>query len=255
MDNLLDGMDDLQTTPPEDYLEALIGEGGKFYDPDRNVALNKLARGKWESDVFIRHTNREKDQLRSDYMKLKDEYNASASLEELLDRHNRKDASISSDDTQAKENSQPAYDPKHVESLIENKLSLYEIQKKEDSNYNMVREKLKEKFGNNYQAVLKEQVEDLGLDIAFVNDLARKHPTVLFKTLGLDAQARTENFQSPPRSTRNDSFAPKNTVRDWNYYQGIRTKEPKVYYDPKTQVQMHKDAQEQGERFFPEYRA
>ncbi|MGH7240227.1 MAG: hypothetical protein ACREHG_09240, partial [Candidatus Saccharimonadales bacterium] len=114
-----------------------------------------------------------------------------------------------------------------------------------------VQTKLKETLGNNYPEVLKSRIQDLGLTEDFVNDLARKHPQVLFKTLGVDQPAPQQNFQAPPHtSVRSDNFAPKGgEKRTWSFYQKMKTDNPKRYYDAQTNVQMHNDFMSLGEEF------
>jgi hypothetical protein len=115
-------------------------------------------------------------------------------------------------------------------------------------NFNLVRSKLEERFGPNYQGTLTKQIQDLGLTKEFVDDLARNHPTVLFKTLGMDQPVQTEPFQAPVRSLGN--FAPSGEKkRTWSYYQQMRRENPKLYHDPKTVVQMHNDAIKLGDEF------
>jgi hypothetical protein len=246
-DNLLDQTNDNQPEqidPNKDYLTELVGEGKKFKSPQ------ELARGKYEADQYVRTLERQKDELRSDYLKLKDEQAARAKLEDLIDQWSNKQQS-SSDNTQANEQqtTKPVIDSKEIESLVSSKIQEHELTKKQQENFAQVRTKLKERFGNNYQEVLKQQIDNLGLNEDFINDLARRYPTVLYKTLGLDQEQR-ESFQSPPRSNqRSDNFAPSTTKRTWSYYQKIKKENPKLYYDPKTTVQMHNDAIALGKEF------
>jgi hypothetical protein len=246
-DNLLDQTTDNQPEqidPNKDYLTELVGEGKKFKSPQ------ELARGKYEADLYVRTLERQKDELRSDFLKLKDEQAARAKLEDLIDQWSNKQQS-SSDNTQANEQqtTKPVIDSKEIESLVSSKIQEHELTKKQQENFAQVRTKLKERFGNNYQEVLKQQIDNLGLNEDFINDLARRYPTVLYKTLGLDQEQR-ESFQSPPRSNqRSDNFAPSTTKRTWSYYQKIKKENPKLYYDPKTTVQMHNDAIALGKEF------
>jgi len=246
-DNLLDQTTDNQPEqidPNKDYLTELVGEGKKFKSPQ------ELARGKYEADLYVRTLERQKDELRSDFLKLKDEQAARAKLEDLIDQWSNKQQS-SSDNTQANEQqtTKPVIDSKEIESLVSSKIQEHELTKKQQENFAQVRTKLKEHFGSNYQEVLKQQIDNLGLNEDFINDLARRYPTVLYKTLGLDQEQR-ESFQSPPRSNqRSDNFAPSTTKRTWSYYQKIKKENPKLYYDPKTTVQMHNDAIALGKEF------
>jgi hypothetical protein len=69
--------------------------------------------------------------------------------------------------------------------------------------------------------------------------------------LKIDEPRQSENFQAPPQSQRrSDSFSPQVTKRNWAYYEKMRSENGNLYYDPKTQVQMHKDAQELKDAFY-----
>jgi hypothetical protein len=113
-----------------------------------------------------------------------------------------------------------------------------------------VQDKLKERYGNNYQNSLKEQLVDLGITETELNEMARKQPKVLIKTLGLDVQPQTENFQSPPQSRqRTNQFGQTAPERTWSWYQNLKKSDPKAYFSKEITLQMHNDAQRLGEKF------
>ncbi len=254
--NLLDTNqnDPVQIDPQKDYLEELTRPGGKFdktkYQSEADM-YKAIARGKVEGDLYIDHMKARQDELRQDYTRMREEYNAGPKLQELIDRFASQQQHSNSENTLAPNDVKPpVYDPKEIESLVEAKLSHVEQQRKEAANYKLVESKLTEQYGPNYQPVLKQQIDQLGLEPDFVNELARKHPSVLFKTLGLDGQKQTDSFQAPPQSSiRRDPFAPSTTKRTNAYYQEMRKKNPTLYRDPKTQDQMFKDALALGEAF------
>jgi hypothetical protein len=245
-DSLLQPGEDTPTIDPQkNYLEELVGEGKKF------KTVEDLARGKAESDLFIQHKNREFDSLAKDYLALREEYNTGPKLQELIDRLAQQQQLASSDHTPANEDTKPVMDSKEMESLISSKIQEHETSRKQEANFNLVREKLKERFGNNYKDTFRTQIEELGLTENFVNQLAREQPRVFIRTFGLDAPINTENFQTPPKSNqRSDSFAPRGAEkRTWAYYQKMKKDQPKLYLEPKTQVQMHQDAISLGDEF------
>jgi hypothetical protein len=248
-DNLLDpnSIQDDQIDPAKNYLQELVGEGKKFKTPE------ELARGKAESDAYIKTLERGRDELRQDYLKMREESVARAKLEDLIGQLESKQQQPTppANTQNAGENIQPQWDSKQIESLVSSKIQEHELTRKQEQNFNTVRSKLQERYGNNYQAILKQQIDGLGLTEDFINTLARQHPTVLFKTLDLDSPARTENFQTPPRpGSPSTSFNPQGPKeRTWSYYQELKKANPKAYYDPKTQVQMHHDAIELKEKF------
>lgn len=230
----------------KNWFEELVGEGKKFKSPE------DLAKGKAHSDHYISTLEKSRDELREDYLKLKAEYDAGQNLQELYNRleakaqSNRDDTNDSNDDEKLR--SKQEFDPKVLESLVSSKLQELESSKREQENYAKVREKLLERYGESYRTALKPQAERLGLTDSDVDTMARRNPNLFLKTFDLDIPANTQNFQSPPSSsTRNDNFAPSGkNVRKKSYYEELRKKDPALYLDPKTLVQMDKDVQAIG---------
>jgi len=66
--------------PSKNYLAELVGEGKKFKTQE------DLARGKAESDAYIKILEKRSDELRNDYLKLRDDYSSRAKLEEVVDQ-------------------------------------------------------------------------------------------------------------------------------------------------------------------------
>lgn len=234
--------------PNKDYLAELVGEGKKF------KSEKDLARGKYEADLYVTTLTRQLDELRDDYKKLREDSTSRAKLEELIGQlEARSKQSSNSDTPPAREvKDSPTLDPNELKSLVSSSIQEYEMTRKQTDNFNRVREKLREQFGDNYQSVLKNQIEELGLTEDDVNTLARKSPNAFFKTLGIEQAIAKETFQNPVASSqRAETFRPKGSQkRTWSYYQDLKKTQPNLYLDPKTNVQMHNDAMELGEAFF-----
>lgn len=227
------------------YLDQLVGEGKKFSDSEA------LAKGKWEADNYIKTKEAEFDKLREDYMKLRDDYNARAKLEEMLDKITTQNNQQQTVDTTRNSNNagMPTIDLQQIKSLVSNTIQENEMTRKQVENFNLVKEKLSEQLGSNFQSKLKETIDSLGMSEQEANDMARRSPKAFLKLVMPEQQ--TQNFQAPPQSTqRPTTFAPKSTKRDWAYYEDLRVNQPKVYYDNKTQVQLHRDMTELGPDVF-----
>lgn len=238
----------------KDYFAELTAPGGKFdlakFGGDKEKAAQAIAKGKWHADATLELRNKQHDELRKDWQTLREEYNAGPKLKEYLDQI------VSQNQQQSKkppvDDVKPAYDPAEIEKLLDEKLSVKiaarEQERKEEANFRLVESKLAEHFGNNYQSALKQQVDQLGLDPQFVNTLARQHPDVLFRTLGI-AGKQDNLFQAPVSSSqRRDQFAPAQK-RTNSYYQKMRKDNPELYRSPKMQDQMLKDYQALGQEF------
>lgn len=226
----------------KEYFPELVGEGKKYKDQEA------LAKSKVHGDATIEIYKRRLDEL-TDYSKqLREENITKAKLEELYDK--LASQSDGSKHTPSEQNNQPQINPQDIEKMISDKMAQVKTADKEQANLNIVKEKLTERFGPKYQDVVKQKIDTLGLSPADFHLLAKNSPHALFKTLELDNQI-TEQYQAPLRSSqRNDNFAPTGAVkRTWAYWQEQKKKNPQLYYDRATAVQMSKDAVELGEAF------
>ncbi len=240
--------DQLQLDETKNYLTELVGEDKKFISPE------DLAKGKYVSDHYIKTLEKRLDDMREEYKTVRDQNIASPKLQELIDKNDallaqlasRGNTNISNEDNKA------ALNPDDVESLIAKRLQSHEETKREQENFNTVMGKLSEKFGKNYVEVLREQSSQLGLTDEDINLMARKNPNLFMKTFDLNVQKTDNNFQTPPRNEkRNDNFSPRNAeVRNWAYYEKMRKTEPMAWMDKRIAVQMEKDAQAQGVKFY-----
>lgn len=236
--------DPIQIDPSKNYLEELVGEGKKFKSPE------ELARGKAESDAYIEHMKGRMDELRQDYTKLHNEYNAGPKLKETLDQYMQElKQSQGNQLPPVQEDKSVVLDENKVSEMVKQHIQATKQLDAEEANSKTVESKLQAAYGPNYKQVVSQQINQLGISVDFFNDLARKHPSVLYRTLGLEGQRQNENFQTPPTSTqRSDPFAGP-TKRTNAYYQQMRKTDPVKYRDPKTQDQMYKDYMSLGSEF------
>lgn len=233
-ENLLSGSDNTTLDPNKNYLEELVGEGRKFKDNET------LARSKFESDMYVKLLEKKLDQREADY-KLALENNISkAEFDKLLEKLN----TSSSTQPPVNDTKKPEINMDQLDSLVSNKLKEFEDSRKQAMNYQMVKDKLAERFGTNLESHLTE----LGLSGESAAQLAKTNPDLLLKALGVDQKQGQPGYQAPPRNT--SGFTPKPAQkRTWSYYQELKSKNPKLYSDRKTNIQMQKDYIDLGSAF------
>lgn len=255
-ETLLNDGSDLPTIDPnKDYYEELTGPGGKFDRTrykDETELKQAISKSKTEADQYIEILKRQRDEMRTDYLRMREENTSRARLEDLINQLSSKTSN--SEETHANEKSQPEFDPKQIESLVTNKVQELEASRQQTANFNMVRDRLRQKYGENYKSVVEKQIEELGITTDDLDRLARNQPKLLIKTLSLDSnQERNADsrFQSPPQSQQRltDSFSPKVQKRTWSYYKDLMKKDPSLKFDRNTAIQMQKDAIELGDEF------
>jgi len=234
-----------------DPFEVLTGPGGKFdrskYESDEDLK-KALAKSVYHGDAYIDHMKQRQDELRTDYLRLQEEYKAGPKLAEILEQRfgtqNQQQTS-----TNPSEPESPVFDQAKLDEMINERIRQNKQLEREEENARTVEAKLIEHFGPNYQSSLKQTIDSMGLDKDFVNGLARKHPEVLFKTLGITGQRQQEGFQAPPASSRTASPLGTEPKRTNAYYQKLRKENPTLYRSPKIQDQMFKDALALGSAF------
>jgi hypothetical protein len=245
MNTLFDPNTTPQLDPNKNYLEELVGEGKKF------KTIEDLARGKYESDVYIDTLTRKQDEINKDYRRVLEESKTQATLKDMIAQMQTQyqQPHLEPQNTPPV-NDKPVIDRDELRSLISNEIVETQRQRKEQENFSTVQKKLTEQFGPNYQEVLKRQMDTLELSAEDIDRLAKKSPTAFFNTLGLNQQPIKTNI-APPRTQRNDTFLPAaGKKRDYQYYQELKKSNPMLYIDPKITVQMQNDVIEMGEEAF-----
>lgn len=206
----------------------------------KDKPLEELLEAKANSDIFIATQNARFDDLRKDYLELKEQQQTGAQLKDLLDRLDKPITQQDQNDTTVQ--TPPGIKPEDIEVQIARALTDHQLKLKQAANFDAMQAKLKETLGSDYASSYKQRLDTLGLSREFADDLARNHPSVFIKTFGLD-EVRQQSQQNLPRSSvRPNTFAPQTKKRDWNYYQEMKKSDPRMYLDPKIAVQMHDDA-------------
>lgn len=232
--------------PNEDNSQGLTKEAviAKWKDKPHEELLNAKA----ESDLFIASQNARFDDLRKEYLELKEQHQTGAQLKDLLDRLDNPNKQ-EMNDTPNVQNTQPGIKPEDIEALVSKKLIDHQTSVKHQENFAAMQAKLKQTFGEDYTSVYKQRLDTLGLTREFADELAKSHPSVFIKTFGLDESRPAISPNLPRSQIRPSSFAPQTRKRDWNYYQEMKKSDPRMYLDPKIAVQMHDDAVALGADF------
>lgn len=144
--------------------------------------------------------------------------------------------------------------PEMIEELVSKKVSQLEVERVQRQNLQTVQNELVKAFGNDYVTKLNETAESLGLDKQTLDNLAKTQPKAFFRLVGLDkpqaAAPQEPGLFTPPATRQTSSFAPQTNVRNQDFYSNLRKTDPKTYWQPATQNQMHIDAAKLGSTFY-----
>lgn len=229
--------------PQGSYREALVGEGKKFKDEEA------LARGKWEADQMIARLTREMDELR-------DDLNKRMTTEELLEKITSRNAQPNNPTTpesgqQHSHQEVNAMSQEDIQKLVQKTLTVEQQKALAAQNVATVRNKLQEHWGNDFPQKLEQTTKELGVSKEYMAHMAETAPQAFLKLVGADQPRQPAGvFEAPvPNSAviRGDGNS---NVKNYKYFSEMRKADPKKYWSVETQREMHKLAQEQGERFF-----
>lgn len=234
-------------TIPENAAEALIGEGKKFKD------VETAARSLLAKDAFIEQLKAENAQMRAS---LRGEQKIDEFLTKLAETKPTppKDSTegqppVNSDANQLN-NSNP---PKGLTLTdVEEVLLKRERERTEAQNLNTVLVKVKEAFGADYQTVLSQKAQELGMTADELLVEAKTRPAAFLKLVEADKVGR-QQAGAPPRSQVNTSGFNANNVpeRTQAWYNKMRREIGDAkFFSPKIQNELHKDALRLGEAFF-----
>jgi hypothetical protein len=248
-----DQNDQIQIDPNKDYLEVLLGPGGKYdvtkFDGDRDAALKALARGKYEGDVHIDRLKDQNDKVVKDFMKFREDSASGPNLKEVLDQYMSEFKQSQSNNNTPVQEDKSVFDETKLNDMVKHHLTANKQLEREEANASSVESKLQEAYGPNYKQIVKQQIDDLGMSVDFFNNLARQNPKVLYKTLGVD-QPRQENFQAPPMSSQRTNLnSNTGSAKTWSQWEKLRKTDPRSYWEPQTQQQLFRDHSTLGTRF------
>lgn len=224
----------------KDYLAELTGPGGKFdktkYASEADM-YKAMAKSTVHADRTISQRNTEMDDLREEFLKVREENVAKAKWEDILAKRQIPDDTIAPTPANV---DRPVIDDKKMEEIAERKYVEIQAKAREQANLDIVESRLRERFGENANRILKDKMKSLNISDEDVKFLARKSPEAVFNTLGLNQTQET--YQPLPRSSlRSDNFSQQSDIRDALYYEKLRQTDSKKYFDPKTSVQRLKD--------------
>lgn len=228
--------DPFKTADEPNYLTELVGDGKKF------ATIDDLAKGKWHSDTMI-------ETLKAEIAVLKEQSANGANVKELLEELRKSQGNNAGNDGQPNVQSQNDPTPVNVEELVLATLNKAKTNETIQSNKNKVIEKVTQVWGADAGKELKKVAGVIGVSVEDLNDIAQKSPDAFFRLTGLDADRTPSSGTTVPTgSVRFES--PNSGKRDAKFYRDLKLRDPKLYADPKTKVQMHRDALELGEAYF-----
>lgn len=230
----------------KDYLTEYVGTGKKFAD------ASALAKAKAQSDLFIKRMETENKAMRDELTRLSGELKTRTSLDEFLEkvRSAQKEPTVttSNQDNQANE---PVLNEEKIAELIETRLTAKERALQASTNLRAVQEGLIKAYGQDYVPVLSKRAQDLGVDKAFLDNLAQTAPKAFFAALGITLENKQSSIFAPPNTVTSSPSSTNSGAKNEKYYQALRKKlSPAEYYAPAIQNEKFEMAKKLGDSFY-----
>lgn len=231
-----------ETTSTEDYLAQYVGEGKKFKD------INELAKAYANADKFI-------PELKNDLQTTR-EFIASK-LDEIAQRNSQ---ALPNGQTEEPGGNQPApvvppnAEGEDLDTRIAKALEERDLAKRLEQNAQIVEDVLIGHLGSKDAAVeaVQAKARELGVEPGYLKQTAFQSPKAFFSLMGIDPDQKPQSNSTPAPSSDVNPRAlghgqPKPNT--YAHYDQLRKSNPSLYWSPKTQAQMHKDAQENPDFF------
>lgn len=221
--------------------ETLVGEGKKF------KTIDDLARGKLESDAFIA-------KLQSELAEMRSELNQRLSVEDALRKHDeryRQPTESTPQETPAEEKvDNRGVSQEEIEKFVLDTIEKRDAFRSKKENLQSVKERLQAHFGADYRTKVREKLNSLSLGEDFANGLAATQPKAFLELVGVRETPNAPSYEQSSVTSSVRLPTSGTEPRNYGYYRKLQAENPKEYFSQKVQMQMHKDAQEQGESFF-----
>lgn len=214
----------------------------KFKDPE------VLAKSVLAADDHIKNLERQLKEMREDLsnrMTAEEALKAlDAKAEELASRSFRREEVETPEKTTT-----TGVNPEQVEAIVTEALQKRTQEETFRSNLELVNRQLSETFGAEAVNAVKTRAQELGLAPDRLIDMAKESPNAFMAMMGQKPVKSTNSVAPSEVNTADRSFNDTNQERNFAFYEKIRKENPKQYYDPKFQKQMHRDISRLGDSF------
>ena len=236
--------------PNKNPFEELVGEGKKFSSKE------DLAKGKLESDNFIK-------QLQKELSGLRGELQGRMSLEQFIDKLDKKTSTTVNnqvipkpDENQRPDNTSNQPVSSITKEDIENLLVERERAATEKTNLKFVAEQLKKSFGDNFQSIVNNKAKELDIGQKYLESIAKERPHAFLKLMGADKAEtiveKTDFASFLPKASVNAQAFKTNTSglpkTNTEYKKLLRT-DPVKYWSKEVQTEMFKLTSQYGDDF------
>lgn len=227
----------------EDPVATLVGEGKKF----KTVA--DLAKGKLESDNFVKQLQEENKALR-DLASAKAEAGNTTLLSELVSSLTTKANTESTGTTQTNQSAKAGLTEDEVNRLIEQR----EQKTAAQSNVSAFNTIVSKAFADKAVQEVSARLQAVGADPQLFSQLVARSPKAALAMLGLEntSVAATGGVSQREGSVNTETLGQtfNSQTKNAAYFRDLRKKMGTAYYSPAIQQDLFKSRKELGDKFY-----
>lgn len=212
-----------------------------FKDPE------VLAKSVLNADNHIKNLERQLAELRSDLdnrMTAEDALKALDAKADEIANASRKREELAAE----QEPTTTGVNPDQVEAIVSEALQKRTQKQVEDANLSQTNSYLVEAYGDEAANEVRKRAAELGYEATKMLDIARENPNAFMALMGQTPVKSTNNLNTSEVNTSVNSFQ-NNQERNHAFYSKVRKENPKLYYTPSFQREMHKDIDRLGDGF------
>lgn len=211
---------DMLETPPDEMLDL---KDKRLADKDQHIST-----------------------LESELAELRADLRSRTSLEELLTKVTKTPPQDPEPVQGNKDNTED------LDARVRNILQTERAKANRDANIDKSRRALTEKYGDDYNAVLKETAQSLGVAEKWIADMAATSPDGLIALVGkVKGEVKKDTGNTPPASSVDTSKAfNQGTKKNYAFFDAIRKADLTRYLSREVQAEIHEEALRQGAAFY-----
>ena len=216
---------------PEE-LTALIGEGKKY------KSLEDALKSIPHAQTHISSLERELAELREDLGK---RLSAEEALNKILEaRQSREEEGTPP----------PDFSPDTLKNLVKDTYKEMTEEERRSHNVELADKAVRDKWGDKAGEWLAQKAAELGVGVKFLQDTASHSPKAFYNLVGLESGQKQQEVPRQGSVNTEGMQGSGPTPYSYKWYQNLRRTDPKQYYTPKVQLEMHRKASELGEAFY-----
>lgn len=246
-------------SPASTEADASQDQGGEIdyvahYTKDGKAPdLAEISKGKYHADMHITRLEKEQAELRKELDKRLTYEELMAKIETVKSPTSKPERVERTEDEQIEKTpNSNSLDLAKVEEIMRKTYQQESVKASQQRNIEQVKDVLTKTWGAGFERSLEQKANDLGVTKEYMDNLAATSPKAFLTLVGVTEAVRPSVAGSLPPPTRVEgrSDGGKSNVKNMAYYNKMMTDNPREYWTPRVQNEIHEMARTMGDAFY-----